>query len=377
MQATPVTWRMLLAADWKPAPGFQVWCGGEMLPQELAGAILKHNVKMWNVYGPTETTIWSTVHEVENVRLASAIGRPILNTQVYVLDANGNLLPPGLPGELYLGGAGVARAYLNQPALTAEKLVPDPFSQNSGARLYRTGDLARFTSNGILECFGRTDLQQKIDGFRIELGDVEAALSSIPGIQHAAAAVVSDQNKTNCLVAFLVYDPSQAPYETSALRKMMMDRLPAYMVPSSFTEVAALPLTANNKLDRKRLTGMARPAMPKPAQPPTNAVEEALVEIWKEAFEKSEIYIDDNFFDIGGHSLIATQIHVKIQRVFQIELALRELFHSPTIRALAAIIQQGERSPGRSDKIASLYLKVKHMSPEEREHLLLSGKASR
>lgn len=377
MQATPVTWRMLLAADWKPLPGFRVWCGGEMLPRELAGALLKRNVKLWNVYGPTETTIWSTVHEIENVQHASAIGRPVLNTQVYVLDDNGNLLPPDVPGELYIGGDGLARAYLNEPALTAEKLLPDPFSQNSGTRLYRTGDSARFTSSGILECLGRTDLQKKVDGFRIELEDVEASLSSIPGIQHAAAAVISDRNKINRLVAFLVYDPSQAPYETSALRKMMTGRVPAYMVPSSFTEMAALPLTANNKLDRKQLVNMARPATPKLALPPANAVEEVLVAIWKEAFEKSDIGIEDDFFDLGGHSLIATQIHAKIKKVFQSELALRQLFHSPTIRNLAAIIQQRERAPGLSDKIARLYLKVKRMSPAEREHLLVPGNPSR
>lgn len=370
MQATPVTWRMLLAAGWKPRPGFQGWCGGEMLPRELAEALVDRGVKLWNVYGPTETTIWSTVHEVQDAQRASLIGQPISNTQVYVLDNDGNLLPHGVIGELYIGGDGLTRGYLNQPALTAEKLVPDPISQRAGARLYRTGDLGRFTAYGTLECLGRADLQTKVDGFRIELGDVEAALRAISGISQAAAAVVRDQGRTNRLVAYLVYDRSQQPYESSALREMMMDLVPAYMVPSSFVVLDVLPMMPNNKLDRRALLSITGSGEFKRHVEPSTHVEEALVEIWKEAFEKGEISVDDNFFDLGGHSLIATQIHVKVTKVFQVELALRELFRSPTIQNLAAIIQRVEANPGQSEKIARVYLKIKRMSPEERSRLL-------
>jgi amino acid adenylation domain-containing protein/non-ribosomal peptide synthase protein (TIGR01720 family) len=376
MQATPVTWRMLLAADWRPNAGFRAWCGGELLPNDLAESLLTRGLTLWNVYGPTETTIWSTINEVHDSQSANLIGRPIANTQVYVLDEALNPLPAGVVGQLHIGGDGLTRGYLNLPGLTAEKLIPDPFSKLQGARLYRTGDFARFTAAGELEYLGRMDLQTKVDGFRIELGDVEAALRSLPGIHQAAATVTRDERNVNRLVGYLVYEQSQSPYEISKLRGMMLERVPAYMVPASWVVLEALPLTPNNKLDRTALLTLASRPEPRRHLKPRSALEEALVELWKEAFQAEHIGVDDNFFDLGGHSLIATQLHVRMMRVFQVELPLRELFRSPTIESLAAFILRHETTPGQSEKVARLFLTVKRMSPEEREKLLAARAGS-
>ncbi len=376
MQATPLTWRMLLAADWKPSSGFGAWCGGEMLPNDLAGSLLERGVKLWNVYGPTETTIWSTTHEVEQVQTAHLIGRPIANTQVYVLDQAGHPLPAGVAGELHIGGDGLTRGYLNLPGLTAEKLIPDVFSRRPGARLYRTGDLARFTPGGEIEYLGRMDLQTKVDGFRIELGDVEASLRALPGVQDAAAAVVRDERNRNRLVGYLIYQTPGPSHSTSQLRGMLLERVPAYMIPSSWVVLDALPLTANNKFDRKALALVTQRGEPESRRAPRTALEEALLEIWREAFQRSDIGVEDNFFDLGGHSLLATQIHVKLIKFFQTELPLRELFRSPDIAHLAEFISSREPVPGRSDKVARAYLKMKRMSQAEREKVLARGAAS-
>jgi amino acid adenylation domain-containing protein/non-ribosomal peptide synthase protein (TIGR01720 family) len=376
MQATPVTWRMLLAAGWSPRPGFVAWCGGEALPQDLASALLERGLTLWNLYGPTETTIWSTVQDVRPDWPAGSIGRPINNTRVYVLDDAGNPLPPGVAGELYLGGDGLARGYLNLPAMTAEKLVPDPFSKRAGARLYRTGDLAAFRRDGSLEYFGRADLQTKVDGFRIELGDVEAALRALPGVRQAAAAVERDARGANRLVGYLVYEPSAPAHEPARLREMLHDALPAYMVPASFRVLDALPLTPNNKLDRKALAASARPSEPRRIVAPRNAVEEALVEVWKEAFQRDDIGADDDFFDLGGHSLLATQIHVKVLKIFRVEVPLRGLFRSRTVERLAALVVGAEPEAGRSERVARAYLNVRRMSPEERRRRLQKAGAA-
>ncbi|HEU4559465.1 MAG TPA: amino acid adenylation domain-containing protein, partial [Longimicrobium sp.] len=248
MQATPATWRMLVQAGWEGAPEMRALCGGEALPAELASALRSRVAGLWNVYGPTETTIWSTTQPVRGDAVGGhvPVGRPLANTRIYILDAHGEPVPVGVAGELFIGGAGVVRGYLGRPELTAERFVADPFSGDAGARMYRTGDLARWRPDGTLEFIGRTDFQVKVRGFRIELGEIEAALRRLPGVQEAAVLVREDTPGDRRIVAYVV--------GTSAkLRDGLKETLPDYMLPAAFVTLDAMPLTPSGKVDRKAL----------------------------------------------------------------------------------------------------------------------------
>ena len=252
MQATPVTWRLLLESGWKGASKFKVLCGGEGLPRELAERLLATGAEVWNLYGPTETTIWSTIEQVESETGSIAIGRPIANTTVYVVDDHGLPLPAGAVGEICIGGDGLARGYLNDPELTSQKFVADPFSPEN--RIYRTGDLGRLRPSGKLECLGRRDSQVKLRGFRIELGEIEAALEKHPGIQQAVA-VVRDQDSNGRLIAYVSTKPD-TELDSRVLRKALLSELPEYMVPIEFHRVERFPMTPNNKVDRNSLASL-------------------------------------------------------------------------------------------------------------------------
>ncbi|HEV2844207.1 MAG TPA: condensation domain-containing protein, partial [Thermoanaerobaculia bacterium] len=332
MQATPATWRLLLEAGWEGGEGLVALCGGEALPPALAASLRQRTRALWNVYGPTETTVWSTVEQIGESPVT--IGRPIANTGVYVLDAWGNLAPAGVPGELLIGGAGLARGYLDRPELTAERFVPDPFG-GAGSRLYRTGDLARFRADGRLECLGRIDHQVKVRGFRIELGEVEVALESHPGV---AQAVVMASPDFQTLTAWIV--PRQTAAVTPAeLRAFLLTRLPEYMAPSGFVLLEALPLTPNGKVDRRALVVVQpRPAAPAGETAPRTPVEELLAGIWERVLRAEGIGVHSNFFDLGGHSLLATRMMSRVREAFGVELPLRALFEAPTVAGLAAKI---------------------------------------
>jgi amino acid adenylation domain-containing protein len=334
MQATPATWRMLLDAGWAPRPGLKVLCGGEALAPELGRRLLATGVRLWNVYGPTETTIWSTMQELRALDGPVGIGRPIANTSVYVLDAQGSPVPIGVPGELYIGGVGVARGYLNRPELTAERFVPDPFG-GKGGRLYRTGDLVRLRADGTLEFLGRLDHQVKIRGFRIELGEIEAVLGQMPGITEAVAIAREDRPGDRALAAYLRTDGGSVSAE--ACRAFLRQQLPEYMVPASFTVLAEFPLTPNGKVDRRRLPAPAPQARVARRGPQRNGngVERILADVWREALRVEDVDVDDNFFDIGGHSLLLVQVQARLRAVLQREVAIVEMFQFPTIRALA------------------------------------------
>jgi len=239
MQATPATWRMLLSTGWNGAPDLRILCGGESLDQGLAGKLLECSRDLWNMYGPTETTIWSTCECITDASEPITIGRPIANTITRVLDAGMQEVPVGVVGELYIGGYGLAEGYHERAELTTERFVADPFI--SGARLYRTGDRARTRNDGKLELLGRMDRQVKLRGFRIELGEIEAALNALPDVD--AAAVTLDNER---LIAYVVSAKNRI--EGDALRKALRGRLPKIMVPSLFIELDALPLTANGKV---------------------------------------------------------------------------------------------------------------------------------
>jgi hypothetical protein len=326
-------------------------------------------VELWNVYGPTEITIWSTVQRIGTPNDVASIGRPIENTTVAVLDAAGHPLPPGLAGELCLGGIGVARGYFRQPELTAEKFAPDPWALRPGARLYRTGDLARWRDDGSLEFLGRIDFQVKIRGFRIELGDIEAALVALPSVAQAVVAARADDRGGQTLAAYLVVRDAAAPPTPAELRTQLSGQLPDYMVPSIWTFLDRLPLTPSGKIDRRALPapGLTRAAEEFVA--PRDPVEETVAGLWREVFQLERVGVHENFFDLGGHSLIAAQVHARLRRIFGGELLLRDLFEAVTVAKLATLLRVREATPGRTEKVAQAWLRLQAMTPEEKARL--------
>jgi acyl-coenzyme A synthetase/AMP-(fatty) acid ligase len=337
VQATPATWRMLIEAGWQSAPGLRVLCGGEALPAELAARLRATGAVVWNVYGPTETTIWSTTHRLEDVvGGAVPIGRPIANTRIYVLDHNGEPVPVGVSGELYIGGAGVARGYLDRPELTQSRFVPDRFAADPAARLYRTGDIVRHRPDGALEFLGRVDHQVKVRGFRIELGEIEAVLARHPAVSEAVVVAREDRPEDRYLAAYLrASGPAPAVAE---LRAFLRESLPDYMVPSTFTTLATFPLTPNGKVDRKRLPepDERRVASRAPFLAPRGRTEDALAAVWREVLRLEQVGIDDNFFDLGGHSLLLVQVQAKLRSGLGQDVPIVEMFQYPTIRTMAA-----------------------------------------
>ena len=341
MQATPATWRLLLAAGWSGRPGLTLLCGGEALPRDLADALLTRCSALWNLYGPTETTIWSTAERVGPGRGAVPIGRPIANTRVYLLDAAGAPVPVGVTGRLFIGGAGVARGYWGREALTAERFVADPFCGPStgqpGARMYDTGDLARWRADRRLDYLGRGDTQVKLRGYRIELGEIEAVIAREPGVAQAVALVREDRPGDQRLVAYLVPQPGAAPAEET-LRAAAARLLPAFMVPANWVMLPALPLTPNGKVDRQALPSpqAAAPTAAAAPVPPRSETEQRLAAIWRALLHVEQIGVHDNFFDIGGHSLLVVGLQGRVREAFGIELPVVALFEHPTIAALAS-----------------------------------------
>jgi amino acid adenylation domain-containing protein len=349
MQATPATWQMLLEAGWGNAAGLTILCGGAALSADLARRLLGTGASLWNVYGPTETTIWSTMHRVTAPDGSVRIGRPIANTQVYVLDANGEPVPIGVPGELYIGGLGVAEGYLDRPDLTAEKFVADRFSGHPAARLYRTGDIARYRPDGTLEFLGRADHQVKVRGFRIELGEIESVLAQHHAVAEAVVVAREDTPGDRYLAAYIRLAGARLP-NASDYRAFLKERLPEYMVPITFTTLEAFPLTPNGKVDRRALPAPEKEGESVPAfDEPRDELERQLVRIWQEVLSVSRVGTRDNFFDLGGHSLLAVQMFARIEEYLWVTLPLATLFQAPTIEGLAAVIRAGTKPvSGRS-----------------------------
>jgi myxalamid-type nonribosomal peptide synthetase MxaA len=357
MQATPTTWQLLIDSGWSGRPGLRVLCGGEAMPPALAEALLPRCGELWNMYGPTETTVWSTVHQVtaEDLRaLSIPIGHPIRNTSVYVLDNALNPMPPGVPGELCLGGDGVTLGYLGRPTLTAARFVRPPFDPDD--LLYRTGDLAVRRADGTFEYSGRLDHQVKLRGFRIELGEIEAVLEQYSDVARCITVAHEDSSGGKELVAYVEQsrnEDSGGPAETqgeslsSRLRDWLRGRLPEYMVPSKFMVLDAFPQTPNGKIDRNALpdpvgddAAAERPAVKHVA--PGSELENRLVEIWEDLLGTSPVGVQDNFFDIGGHSLLATKLVFRVREVLGADLPLRVLFEDvPTIARMAELIKAG------------------------------------
>jgi amino acid adenylation domain-containing protein len=346
MQATPATWRLLLAAGWERMPRLRALCGGEAVSAELAAQIVARTGAMWNMYGPTETTIWSTVHPISASATGASvpIGRPIANTSVYVLDGRLEPVPVGVPGELYIGGAGVARGYLNLPELTAERFVADPFRPETGGRMYRTGDLVRWRADGNLDYLERVDTQVKIRGYRIELGEIETLLEQDASVRQAVVIVREDVPDDKRLVGYVV-PTAAAGVSVQALKDQLRKTLPAYMVPTLLVTLDQLPLTPNGKVDRKALAGsdaVAAPATEGYAGP-RDSIERTLVALWEELLGHGSIGIHDNFFDVGGHSLLAARLVFQISARLGRNLPVATLISAATVAELATLIRAPER----------------------------------
>jgi amino acid adenylation domain-containing protein len=351
LQATPSTWRMLLDAKWLGNPHLKMLCGGEALTRGLASDLLAKGGELWNMYGPTETTIWSAAAKIGADNEPITIGLPIANTQLYVLDANLQQVPIGVAGELYIGGEGLARGYRNRPELTAEKFIADPFTKTSGARLYKTGDVARLRTKGQLEIMGRLDHQVKIRGFRIELGEIEALIAEFSQVREVVVVAREDSPGRKQLVAYLTLKiahgaASDAATVPSELRSFLEKKLPDYMIPAFFEVLEALPLTPNGKINRKALPAPKLPAVSvtRPYVAPRNQVETKLAEIWKEVLGVERVGIEDNIFEIGGDSLLIFRIAARAKQM-DIALSVRQFFQHRTIATLASALEQSGPQP--------------------------------
>ncbi|MGA7856478.1 MAG: non-ribosomal peptide synthetase, partial [Terracidiphilus sp.] len=317
----------------------QILLGGEAVPASLIHHIRQvFHGEIYNMYGPTETTIWSTTHLIKEMRNSVSIGRPIANTQAYLLDAERNPVPAGQVGELFIGGDGVARGYWNRPDLTAERFLT--VSSPAEQRIYRTGDLARCQPDGNLEFLGRADFQIKLRGHRIEPGEIEAVLEHCPGVGQAVIVVREDREGDKRLVAYLVAKAT-GPDSVTALRTTLETKLPDYMVPASFVYLPELPLTQNGKIDRKVLLSLPAPGLAAGAAviqtggEPLNAIERTVATVWQEALGVPAVGLNDNFFDLGAHSLTIAEVHARLQEVLGREIALVDLFHFSTVKTLA------------------------------------------
>ena len=330
MQATPATWRLLLSVGWSGNKKLKILCGGEALDTQLAQQLLERSQEVWNLYGPTETTIWSSMYRLNSSSVL--IGRPIANTQFYVLDTHLQPVPIGVSGELYIGGAGLARGYYNRPDLTAERFIPH---QNS--RLYKTGDLVRYLSDGNLEYLGRLDYQVKIRGFRIELGEIESILNQHPDIEKSIVIAREDDENEKRLIAYIISEKSPD------LRNYLRDKLPHYMIPALFISLDAFPLTPNGKIDIRSLPIPNSISSENLVVTPRTPTEEILLSIWQNILNLEQISIHDNFFALGGHSLLATKVISQIRQHFSIEIPLRFLFEASTIAELAKKIEVTQR----------------------------------
>jgi amino acid adenylation domain-containing protein len=344
MQATPITWRLLLESGWEGAKGFKILCGGEAIPRELANRLLATGAEVWNLYGPTETTIWSTIHRIDSRPGSVPIGKPIANTRIFILDDQRNLAPRGVPGELYIGGDGLARGYRHRAELTAERFVPSPFA--SGEKLYRTGDLVRRLPDGNVEYIGRMDHQVKLRGFRIELGEIEAAIETQPQVRQAVVIVREDTPNDPRLTGYVTLRENEN-VDGRALRAGLASRLPEYMLPSQWVFLNEFPLTPNRKVDRRALpVPENKEASSALSAPPTSESEIKVAAIWQELLKHKNVGIHDNFFDLGGNSLLVVQLQSRLRKHLGCQISLVELFQKTTVSAIASYVDAQNRNSG-------------------------------
>lgn len=340
MQATPASWRLLLEAGWVGHPRMKILCGGEAVVWELAQKLVGGGASAWNMYGPTETTIWSAAREMWEGDGRVLLGGAIANTQLYVLDAYGQMLPCGAAGELHIGGEGLARGYRDLPALTADKFIPDSFSAEPGARLYKTGDLVRLLADSGIEYLGRLDHQVKLRGFRIELGEIEAVLSEHEAVRECVVLAREETSSEKRLVGYVVW-AAQATISLDELRSYLKEKLPEYMIPSAFVMLDELPLMPNGKVDRRALLAVEPTSLRTESYvAPRTPVEEVLASIWADVLGTERVGVRDNFFGLGGHSLLATQVAARTREAFDVEVPVTYLFEQPNLEGFAALIEE-------------------------------------
>ncbi|MCC6498806.1 MAG: amino acid adenylation domain-containing protein [Anaerolineales bacterium] len=407
MQATPASWRLLLEAGWTGKPDLKILCGGEALTNDLAEKLLQRGAQLWNVYGPTETTIWSTLYKVDSIQAGISntvpIGKPIANTQIYILDSNLQPAPIGVIGDLYIGGDGVSRGYLNRPELTEDRFVPNPYAsvalrrsvtadamkKSAGSEtpqeqsIYKTGDLSRYLADGNIEFFGRSDQQVKVRGYRIETGEIEVALMGHPSVKQAVVVAWKEKTAEASLVAYVVsavpenarVEPSRNEAERFHLRDYLRTKLPEYMIPSVFVNLESLPLTPNGKVDRKALPAPSQARADLRAQyvAPRTPLEEELADVCAQVLGLSaeQVGVNDNFFDLGGHSLLGTRLVFLLREKYGLQAAdlpLRALFENPTVANLAITIERARRGERmtrtRSDFIQRGQLSLEALNAE-------------
>lgn len=359
VQATPTTWQVLQDASWTGGGALKVVCGGEALPKALAEELLARSASLWHMYGPTETTVWSSILELSAEDGPVALGGPIANTRFYVLDGNRQPVPIGVPGELYIGGDGLALGYHRRAELSAEKFVRDPFTPAARARLYRTGDLVRWREGGTLEFLGRIDQQIKLRGFRIELGEVEAVLDERSDVSAAVAVVREDSPGDQRLVAYVSPAAQGAP-DVEQLRRDCKAKLAPFMVPSTFVVLDSFPTTANGKLDRGALPAPdgSRPSLERGYAAPETPVEETLAAIWGEVLGLERVGRHDDFFDLGGHSLLAVKMISYVQERFDVDVPLHVVFEHSTVEGLAAVTSAALLDGVGEDELAALLTEV-------------------
>ena len=369
MQATPVTWKLLFEAGWKNEHRLKILCGGETLPIGLQHAFHQTGCESWNLFGPTETTIWSTVQKITD-ESAVSIGRPIANTQVYVVDSSKQLAAIGVVGELWIGGVGVAQGYWNRPELTKEKFVTNPFSEDPTSRVYKTGDLARWLPNGTIDCLGRMDQQVKLHGFRIELGEIENSLNTHPDIEQAI--VVLQENPIVRLIAY--YIPSstlQQPEISGQLQAFLQDQLPPHMIPSLFLPIQRFPLTPNGKLDRKYLAQQKIERVKETQQNATQPIirselEETILSLWKDVLQIEDIGVHDRLFEVGGNSILVVALARKIQEAMGCEFLPATLFKHNTVYSISQYLtKNGASQQEKLTPVSSVQVK---QSPENASH---------
>jgi amino acid adenylation domain-containing protein len=350
LQATPFTWRLLVNSGWSGKHDLRMISGGEALPRDLANDLLPLGRELWNCYGPTETTIYSGATRIQAESGIVPIGPPIGNTNFYVMDAGGRPVPPGVLGELYIGGVGVSPGYLLRPELTAQRFVANGFTREPEGMFFRTGDLVRLLSDGKLEFLGRLDHQVKLRGYRIELGEVESVLQTHPSVKNAAVILREDTPGEPRLVAYVV--PGEIQPQVAELKEYAARSLPEYMVPARIVTLPALPLTSSGKVDRRTLP--LPESLPDTAAgahaatagvAPENELEARILEIFREVLGEPSIGVTDSFFEYGGYSLLTARLFSRIHRVLGPKLPISLLFDAPTARGLAQIIQKGEAIP--------------------------------
>ncbi|PBJ08950.1 type I polyketide synthase [Flavobacterium sp. ACN6] len=340
MQATPTTWQLLLDSGWETPLSLKALCGGEAMPLNLARQLTSRCDSLWNMYGPTETTVWSAVKQIFADDDLITIGHPIANTQIYLLDEQGKIVAPGTIGEIVIGGDGVAEGYWKRPELTAEKFVPNPFSTEANSILYRTGDLGKLLPNGEFQCLGRIDHQVKIRGHRIELGEIEAALNTLHGIKQSAVIVSNLFGNEDKLVAYL--KSKEESQDEKLIQEALSKILPEILIPSKYIWIDDFPITPNGKIDKKNLPvpEYNRPDSAPLFKKPNTQLEKNIAKIWSEELKISSIGIDDDFFDMGGSSVLAQKVTTLMRQNLSKDIPVSKIYIHPTIRELAATLEE-------------------------------------